>query len=87
MLALDAEAFCSPTPSVYTEMIALHTTATVELCHHVIPSMRQNQRGFIINVGSSIGEFSVPGSALYCATKPSLIISQNLYAWKNEQMA
>ena len=61
--------FAAQERALYTQMIALHATATVELCHHVIPSMRQKQRGFIINVGSSIGEFSVPGSALYCATK------------------
>ena len=50
-------------------MIELHVKATVELCHHFLEGMRQNKRGFIVNVGSSIGEFSVPNSALYCATK------------------
>ena len=54
--------------STLTDMIELHVKATVELCHHFLEGMRQNKRGFIVNVGSSI-EFSVPNSALYCATK------------------
>ncbi|MEC8380564.1 MAG: SDR family NAD(P)-dependent oxidoreductase [Myxococcota bacterium] len=55
--------------SSLSDMIELHVNATVEMCHHFLKGMRQKRRGYIVNVGSSIGEFSVPNSAMYCATK------------------
>lgn len=61
--------FGDQTITKWNSMVELHVTTTIELCHHTLPSMRKNKRGFIVNVGSSIGEFSVPSSGLYCATK------------------
>lgn len=51
------------------DMVELHASTTLALCHAALPHMRKKNRGFILNVGSSIGEISVPNSSVYSATK------------------
>lgn len=51
------------------EMIDLNVRTLVELCHLVLPSMRDRGRGGILNVASTAAFQSGPGSAVYFATK------------------
>lgn len=54
-------------------MIHLHLDATVRLTHAVIPQMKTNKNGAIINVSSIGGLIPMPGSATYNATKSFLV--------------
>lgn len=54
-------------------MIHLHLDATVRLTHAVIPQMKANKNGAIINVSSIGGLIPMPGSATYNATKAYLV--------------
>lgn len=38
-------------------------------CQHVLPSMRRAEKGRIVNIGSSGGEWTTPGGGVYQATK------------------
>lgn len=54
-------------------MLHLHLDATVRLTHAVIPQMKANKNGAIINVASIGGLIPMPGSATYNATKAFLV--------------
>lgn len=54
-------------------MIQLHITTTVRLTHAVIPQMKVNRSGAIIQVASFGGFLPLPGSATYNATKAYLL--------------
>ncbi|MGJ3238703.1 MAG: SDR family NAD(P)-dependent oxidoreductase [Anaerolineae bacterium] len=54
-------------------MIHLHLNASTRLIHAVIPQMRTNHNGAIINVASLGGLIAMPGSATYNATKAYLV--------------
>lgn len=45
---------------------------TVNMCKHVIPYMRKNNYGIILNIGSIAGELPIPFQAFYSATKASI---------------
>jgi short-subunit dehydrogenase len=68
----------TPWPKLAAE-IQLMVTAVTELCHHVLPGMRQRGWGRIINL-SSLAAFSPPGaSLLYTGIKSYVLgISQSL---------
>lgn len=57
----------------YLAMNHLHLDATIRLTHAVIPQMRANKNGAIINVASFGGLVPMPGSAVYNATKAYLV--------------
>lgn len=59
--------------SKHLAMIRLHLDATMRLSHAVIPQMRENKHGAIINVASLGGLVPMPGSATYNATKAYLV--------------
>ena len=44
----------------------------IRMCQLVLPGMRRQRRGVIINLGSMLGRFTFPGMGSYCATKHSL---------------
>lgn len=51
----------------------LHLDTTIRLTHAVIPQMKNNKNGAIINVSSIGGLIPMPGSATYNATKAYLV--------------
>ena len=55
------------------EMIHVHVTASVRLCHAALPGMIARRRGAIINVSSVAAFWPLPGNATYAATKAYLI--------------
>lgn len=59
--------------SKHLAMHHLHLDATVRLTHAVIPQMRENKNGAIINVASLGGLVPMPGSTTYNATKAYLV--------------
>ena len=52
-----------------SEMIDLNCRTLVELCHLVLPDMRERGRGAILNVASTAAFQPGPGAAVYFATK------------------
>lgn len=52
-----------------SEMIDLNVRALVELCHLVLPGMRERRRGAICNVASTAAFQAGPNMAVYYATK------------------
>ena len=54
------------------KMLQLHITTIVETIHAFLPNMIARQSGFIINVSSLAGFFSLPYMAEYAATKAFL---------------
>lgn len=50
-------------------MIDLNCGALVELCHGVLPAMRERGEGAILNIGSTAAFQPGPGMAVYFATK------------------
>lgn len=53
-------------------MIKVHVEAVVRLCHAVLPAMREEGEGTIINVSSLASFFPAPLDALYSGTKAFL---------------
>ncbi len=54
------------------DMIKVHILTSTELMHVVLPHMKINSNGEIINVSSLAGFLKLPGSEMYCATKSYL---------------
>jgi short-subunit dehydrogenase len=52
-----------------SEMIDLNCRALVELCHLVLPAMRERGKGAILNVASTAAFQAGPNMAVYYATK------------------
>lgn len=60
-------------------MINVHIMASVRLCHLVANKMKENRKGYIINLSSLASFNTFPSSAMYCATKGFLTsFSQSL---------
>lgn len=45
---------------------------TVNMCKAVLPFMRQNKRGHIVNISSVAGELAIPFQTFYSATKAAI---------------
>ena len=54
-------------------MMAVNVYGTVNAIHAVLPSMRENSKGNIINIGSLAGRRGFPSLGGYCATKFALV--------------
>lgn len=65
--------FIEEPPEAQQAMIALHVAATTRLSRAALPGMAERGAGGIINVASLAAFISLPGSALYCATKAALV--------------
>lgn len=50
-------------------MLQLNVVALTSLCHQLLPLLRQNRPGAILNVSSIAGMLPVPEMAVYAATK------------------
>ena len=53
----------------HTDMMQVHNTATVRLCHAAIPGMKERSKGSIINMASTGGFLPYPHNSIYGATK------------------
>ncbi|MBF7729377.1 SDR family oxidoreductase [Pseudomonas sp. N040] len=53
-------------------LINLNVTATLQLTHRLLPLLRQQSRGLVVNIGSIFGSIGYPGFAAYCASKFAL---------------
>lgn len=54
------------------ELIQLNVTATLQLTHRLLPLLRQQGRGLVVNIGSIFGSIGYPGFAAYSASKFAL---------------
>ncbi|MEM9952057.1 MAG: SDR family oxidoreductase [Chloroflexota bacterium] len=64
--------FADQSIDFYDDMIQLHVMTSTRLAHAVIPQMKANKNGAIINVSSFGGFVPMPTSATYNATKAYL---------------
>ena len=55
------------------DMAKVHMLVTMKLCHSLSKKMKENNKGYIINVSSMAGFNVFPSSAMYCSTKAFLI--------------
>ncbi|WP_343636752.1 SDR family NAD(P)-dependent oxidoreductase [Fluviicola sp.] len=57
----------------FNEVIAVNLTAPFLLCQGLIPSMRSNNYGRIINISSVVAQTGVPGTVAYAASKAGIL--------------
>jgi 3-hydroxy acid dehydrogenase/malonic semialdehyde reductase len=53
----------------WDEMIDTNVKGLLHVTRAVVPGMVERGRGHVINLGSTAGEMTYPGGAVYCATK------------------
>lgn len=53
----------------WDEMIDTNVKGLLYVSHQIIPQMKMNSKGHIINIGSVAGRWTYPGGAVYSATK------------------
>jgi short-subunit dehydrogenase len=68
-----APAEFDPTDKV-RELFETHLFGPMRLIQGVLPAMRENRRGFIMNIGSLAGVFPVPFQSAYSAAKAALAV-------------
>ena len=68
-LALGLEPAQKATLSDWETMIDTNTKGLVAMTHAVLPGMVARDRGHVINLGSTAGEWPYPGGNVYGATK------------------
>ena len=56
----------------WEEMIDTNIKGVLYVTRCVVPGMVSRGRGHIVNLGSTAGEITYPGAAVYCATKAGL---------------
>ena len=64
--------FVDMTEAEIDDLLALNVTATVSLCHHVLPAMLERDRGHLVVIGSILGFAPGPPVTLYSATKAAV---------------
>lgn len=60
-------------PAEFNEVIAVNLTAPFLLSHGLIPGMRANNYGRIINISSVVAQTGVPGTVAYAASKAGIL--------------
>ena len=61
------------------EQFDVNFLGTIRMCHQVLPHMRQQRSGHIINISSCQGVYGLPYASIYSASKASVeIISEAL---------
>ncbi|WP_419899736.1 bifunctional NADP-dependent 3-hydroxy acid dehydrogenase/3-hydroxypropionate dehydrogenase YdfG [Roseomonas sp. USHLN139] len=68
-LALGLEPAQRASLSDWETMIDTNTKGLVAMTHAVLPGMVARNRGHVVNIGSTAGEFPYPGGNVYGATK------------------
>ena len=72
--------FCQEDSEAQLAKLHVSDSATIKLCHAVLPNMISNRRGAIINVSSLSACFPVPGAAMYSATRAFLVsFTESIY--------
>ncbi len=56
----------------WDEMIDTNLKGLLYITRQILPSMVEQKRGHIVNIGSVAGRWSYPGGGVYCATKFSV---------------
>lgn len=56
----------------WNETLAVNLTAPMLVCKHVLPHMRVQSQGRIINVSSVVAHIGMPGTSAYAASKAGL---------------
>jgi 3-hydroxy acid dehydrogenase / malonic semialdehyde reductase len=63
----------------WEEMIDTNIKGVLYVTRAIVPGMVQRGRGHIVNLGSTAGEITYPGGAVYCATKAAVnVINEGL---------
>jgi short-subunit dehydrogenase len=74
-----AAKFEDTTPEEFRALLELNLVAVVTASQAVLPLMRRQGRGLILNVSSVVGRRSLPGRAAYAATKFGMVaVSESL---------
>ncbi len=60
-------------PAEFNEVIAVNLAAPFLLSHGLIPGMRTNNYGRIINISSVVAQTGVPGTVAYAASKAGIL--------------
>jgi len=60
-------------PEKVSAMLQVMIITLTELCNRFLPEMKQNQRGWILNVSSIVGYFPMASTLTYCASKRYII--------------
>ena len=71
-LALGLEKFQDYNISDIERMIDTNIKGLLYVTREVIPNMVKNNKGHIINIGSTAGIYAYGGAAVYCATKSAV---------------
>ena len=50
-------------------MIVMNNTSLIQITRLIIPIMRDNKKGHVVNIGSIAGNWPYPGGHVYCAVK------------------
>lgn len=53
----------------WEEMIDTNVKGLLYVTRAIVPGMVERGRGHVVNIGSTAGEMTYPGAAVYCATK------------------
>ena len=56
-------------PDDWEQMIETNVMGLLYVTRAVVPGMVARQRGHVVNLGSTAGELTYPGGAVYCASK------------------
>ncbi|MGD8341324.1 MAG: SDR family oxidoreductase [Gammaproteobacteria bacterium] len=51
------------------QALAINTLAPIQLCHEMLPVLKQHDQAHIVNVGSVFGSLGYPGFTVYSASK------------------
>jgi uncharacterized protein len=57
----------------HTDMLQVNAVVLMQLCHLFLPELRQQSRGYILNIASSAAYQAIPKLSLYAASK-SLVL-------------
>lgn len=71
-LALGREAFHDSDFSDVEKMIETNVVGLLRVTRKILPFMRENKKGHILNLGSVAGKEAYPGGTVYCATKAAV---------------
>lgn len=65
--------FLDTTPERWGQVIAINLKSVLNLCHIVLPTLKQRGWGRVINMAPDAGRAIPPGHAVYSASKGALI--------------
>jgi short-subunit dehydrogenase len=66
---MDFTSFVEQSDERIEAVFATNVIAPMQLCKKVLPYMLAQNKGHIVNIGSTFGSIGYPGSTVYCASK------------------